>query len=558
MNIYFKNLLLKVIFPVVFSLVISLPSYAAASLTASIDRTKIALGEELNLSIVAEGGKIEEPEIPFSDDFDFSPSGTSSQMQIINGVYNSSETYNYRIVPKRVGKITIPAASSEIDGTRYYSEPIVVEVTQTQDTSTLDQSKSMFVLAQVNKKTAYVNEQIIYNFKFYTRVQTDLNQKNFPEFKGFWVEDMGKDNVFYQTINNQNYKIIEVNKAIYPSKSGVIEIPPTTFLVEVIYEDNNMGSIFNTTRKEVQKFITQSIKINIKDLPKAPANYSGIVSDNLKITSKLQNANIKVGDSATLEINLKGSGNLNDLKKLPLNLRNTKIYEDKSSEKSTVQANELIWDKTFKYAIVPLIKGEINIPKFPLIYFNPKKGIYENVVTSNYKLFSEAGEQVVNQNNPDNPNLTASNNDSIEDIYDNNNLTNQNISKTLILLAAFFFILTILILIYVYFISGKINLSKIENRNKHKKLIQKINSENSLDNITKLLKEYLSYKLNLNNLDEQNIKNTLDDKLLADQLINIIREYEFLKFSGQVNDLTKEKQLINDTKNIVNKIESKK
>lgn len=558
MNIYFKNLLLKVIFPVFFLFVISLPSYAAASLTASIDRTKIALGEELNLSIVAEGGKIEEPEIPFSDDFDFSPSGTSSQMQIINGVYNSSETYNYRIVPKRVGKITIPATSSEIDGTRYYSEPIVVEVTQTQDTSTLDQSKSMFVLAQVNKKTAYVNEQLIYNFKFYTRVQTDLNQKNFPEFKGFWVEDMGKDNVFYQTINNQNYKIIEVNKAIYPSKSGVIEIPPTTFLVEVIYEDNNMGSIFNTTRKEVQKFITQSIKINIKDLPKAPANYSGIVSDNLKITSKLQNANIKVGDSATLEINLKGSGNLNDLKKLPLNLRNTKIYEDKSSEKSTVQANELIWDKTFKYAIVPLIKGEINIPKFPLIYFNPKKGIYENVVTSNYKLFSEAGEQVVNQNNPDNPNLTASNNDSIEDIYDNNNLTNQNISKTLILLAAFFFILTILILIYVYFISGKINLSKIENRNKHKKLIQKINSENSLDNITKLLKEYLSYKLNLNNLDEQNIKNTLDDKLLADQLINIIREYEFLKFSGQVNDLTKEKQLINDTKNIVNKIESKK
>ena len=560
MNIYYKNLFLKVILSLMVLLtIIPFSANASPGLTASVDRTKVTLGEEINLSLVAEEiGKIVDPELPAINGIQFYFKGTSSRTQIINGNVTSSETYNYSIVCNKIGKITIPPITLTVNGQKYTSEELVIEVTKTSDNSNIDNSKNSFVTVQVNNKNPYLNEQVVYTFKFYTKVQTDLFQKNFPDFKGFWVEDIGKDNVYDKIIDSQRYNILEVNKAIYPTRSGVIEIKPTTFLVEVVYQDNSgLGSIFSSTRKEVQKFVTGSIKLNVKDLPKAPQGFSGIVSNNLSLKSALTNERVKTGDSANLKIDIQGIGNINDLKKIPLKIKNTKIYEDKATEKSTVEGNHLSWEKNFNYSIIPLKKGQIDLPPTSVVYFNPKKEKYETLKTQRYKILSESGEQISDEKETINQNNSKDKPDDIEGIFENNNLSDQKTTKTLIIITCLFFIFSILTLIYLYFIKDKIDFSKFQIKGENKKLIQKINSENTFNSMYKLLKEYLSYKFNINNLNEDNIKNKINDEMISNELIKVIQEYDFINFSG-INNSQKEKEIIDSTKKIINKVEARK
>ncbi len=563
MNIYFKNLKLfsfKIILTLFFIIIfIPCPAFAEVSLSASVDRTKVALGEEISLSLIVEdGGSVSDPELPQSQDFTSYFKGTSSQTQIINGNMSNSYTYNYSLIFNKIGQITIPAISMMLNGKKYITEPINIEVTETPSSTELDKSKSLFVLAQVNKKNPYVNEQVIYTFKFYTKVQTDLFQKTFPDFKGFWVDDIGKDNIYFQVINGQRYKILEVNKAIYPTKSGVIEIKPTNFLVEVIYEDNNM-SIFSSTRKEVQKFATASIKLNVKDLPPAPSGFSGIVSNNLTIKSNLIGNNIKAGESANLEIALNGTGNINDFKKINLNIPDIKIYDDKPLEKSDTTGNKLSWNKNFKYSLIPLKKGEIKINPIEIIYFNPTKKQYQTVKTQAYKIFSESAEKIIDKNTQQNDSKANSEKEKIDikGIFKNNDLSDQKISTNLLVFFEVIFGISLIILGYIYFLKNKINFSKISTKSNNKNLIKKIDSENSLENMYILLKDYLNYKFSITNLNEENIKNKVNDNLIAEQLIKVVKEYNYIKFSGNSNS-SKEKEIIDDTKKIIKVVEAKK
>lgn len=529
--------------------------FANTSFVATVDKTKTTLDDSINLSLTASGGTPTDPEIPDTKGLEFVPRGTSSQMQITNGSFSSTQTYNFQINPKATGKLVIPPISTEIDGKKYFTQPINIEIIESEQRKDIDTSKNTFVSVHISNKNPYINEQVIYTFKFYTKIQTELNEIKYPDFKNFWVEDINKKNVYEQVINGERYQILETNKAIYPNKSGEIVISPLNFFVEILYQDDSMGGIFSTTRKEVENFKTQALKLNVKDLPKAPNNFSGIVGHSLKIDSNIDNQVIKSGDSANLEIKIQGIGNIADLKKFPLDIENIKIYEDKSIENSNLEDNKLILDKKFKYALIPLKKGQIIIPETSIIYFNTKSKKYESVKSKGFKLFSESAEEslknIQNQNKSNNESKIEE--DNIEPILENEEIKSQSIDKSIIWFIFILFLISIIILVYIYNFLGKIDLSKLNNKKNNSKLIKKIHSENSVDNMSKLLKEYLNYKYNINDFSEDSIKSNIKDNSISKQLIDLINEYNYLKFSG-ISNKSKEQEIIINTKTIIEKI----
>lgn len=536
-------------------------AFAEASLTASVDRTKITIDEQVNLSITANGGTPSEPDIPYNKELEFTPRGTSSQMQITNGSFTSSETYNYQVNPKNTGKLTIPPISSVIDGKKYTTQPIVIEVINAEEKSSVDNSQKIFVTAQVNNKNPYVNQQIIYTFRFYAKVQTELHDIRYPDFKNFWVEDIGKENVYEQIINGERYQVVETTKALYPTKAGQINISPLNFFVEVLYQDDTMGGIFTSTRKEVENYKTHSLKVNVKALPPAPKDFSGIVGHDLKVTTDIDTQTIKAGESANLNIKIQGIANITDLKKFPLKVNDLKVYEDKAVEDANLQGSELLWSKNFKYALVPLKKGQIIVPESSVVYFNVKTNRYETVKSKGYKLFSESAEQSTVQDSKTQTNekqASSVKNSSQNSIFEEVDINNQSLDKLLIWLLFSAFIASLLFLFYLFFFSEKIKFSELkQNKKSNKKLLQQIRSENSVDNMSRLLKEYLSYKYNINDFSEDSIKANIQDEKISSELVNLINQYNFLKFSG-VDNKSKENEIVNNTKNIIEKFEIKK
>ena len=95
--------------------------------------------------------------------------------------------------------------------------------------------------------------------------------------------------------------------------------------------------------------------------------------------------------------------------------------------------------------------------------------------------------------------------------------------------------------------------NKFTQSSKSNNIIKKIRAENSPDNMSKLLREYLNYKYNINDFSEDKIRESIKDKNISEQFINLINEYNYLKFSGSTNK-SKEADLINNTKSIFENI----
>ncbi|MFN8576287.1 MAG: BatD family protein [Candidatus Sericytochromatia bacterium] len=545
------------VFTICFLFILFCPSAFSASFVASVDKTKITLEDSINLSLTASGGTASEPDIPETKSLEFIPRGTSSQMQITNGSFSSSESFNYQVNPKATGKLIIPSITTEIDGKKYTTQAITIEVNESIQRKDIDTSKNTFVSVHVNNKKPYVNEQVIYTFRFFTKVQTDLNEIKYPDFKGFFVEDINnaKKETYEQIINGEKYLVLEVNKALYPTKSGEIVIKPLDFFVEVLYQDDSMGGIFSTTRKEVENFKTKAIKLDIQPLPNPPNNFSGIVAKNLIVQSKIDNNLIKSGDSANLEVNVSGVGNITDLKKFPLNIPDIKIYNDKSTEESNFTDEKLTWSKKFKYALVPLKKGQITIPESSIIYFNTTKKSYEKASIKPSSIISDYAEQSLKSDiiKKNEQNTISAPEDEISPIIEGKEINNQSLSKNTILFGYTFFLISLFFIIYLYKFSGKISFTSINNKKSNNKLIKQINSEQSLEKISKLFREYLNSRFNINDFNEDSIRQNIKDPNITNELIKLINDYNFLKFSG-ISDKTKENEIVNNTKRILEKI----
>ena len=116
-------------------LVVSLGLADDLSLTATVDRTRVGLEDQLTLTISASGSGFEslpEPELPALDNFDVlgTHQSSSSQFSIVNGKVSSSKTidFMYYLSPRQAGTWKIGSAKLKYRGKTYTTEPIQVEV----------------------------------------------------------------------------------------------------------------------------------------------------------------------------------------------------------------------------------------------------------------------------------------------------------------------------------------------------------------------------------------------------------------------------------------------
>ena len=81
----------------------------AATITASVDKTEVGLGDPITLKItlVGKGGNLPEPKLPDLSGFDVYSSGRSQNISIVSGAFSSTLDLSYILVPKKVGEMII-------------------------------------------------------------------------------------------------------------------------------------------------------------------------------------------------------------------------------------------------------------------------------------------------------------------------------------------------------------------------------------------------------------------------------------------------------------------
>lgn len=378
------------------------------TLNATVDRSVVSLGEQITFQVTVNGNvsDINKPQLPDLKDFNVGSAGTSQNISIINGQVSTSLTYNYILVPKSIGKFTIGSVTLVHKGKTYTTNPINIEVqqpTQKQQEQIpikknvyKGEEKNIFLETIVDKKTAYVNEQITLTLRFYRRVEL-LSQPEYtpPSTTGFLIEDLPPQKNFYTVIDGQKYLVTEIKTALFPALPGKHTIGSATLKCTIQdFSAPNIDDFFNDdffrqffSKGKTITLQSKPIEINVLSLPSEnkPQDFSGSIGK-YRIGATLDKAQMQTGEALTLTIDINGQGNIKAIPEQKFEIKNFRKYDTITSMNITKQNYVVGGSKIFKTILIPEFPGEYVIPQMKFCYFNPETKKYEYSYTQPLKI----------------------------------------------------------------------------------------------------------------------------------------------------------------------------
>lgn len=400
----------------IFSLLICLAPAAGAqeiAIRAEANPRQASVGGTIRLEVTIEGqvNLSGAPALPDLTDFQVYGGGRSSNFTFINGQVSSSLQFTYMLVPKHTGKFTIGPVTITHGGKTYSTSPISVEVGgaagagNSQQTGPVQSAPApsapgepavpgraddpVFITTGVDKRDVFVNQPVILTFRFCSRIPI-LAQPQYqpPDTSGFWSEDLPPQRDYVTQINGQDFRVIEIKTALFPTTAGKLNIGPATLLVQV--EDFNRQSMdpfsdsffrnFFSGGRQV-KLRSEPLTVNVKPIPQAgrPGDFSGTVGQ-WSMSAKLDRKEAKVGEAVTLEVRIFGEGNVKAVGK-PVYPAFTgfRVYDTISSSEVQKQNGRVRGVKTYRTLLRPEITGNLSLPPIRYVYFDPGTNRFEQV-----------------------------------------------------------------------------------------------------------------------------------------------------------------------------------
>ncbi|KMP12424.1 hypothetical protein UZ36_00735 [Candidatus Nitromaritima sp. SCGC AAA799-C22] len=375
-------------------------------LSATVDKNQLTLEDAITLSITVHGVRNPPvPEMPDLSNFRVRSGGTQSSTQIINSDMRISTTHKYQLIPKSTGKFVIGSATMKLSGAIYKSDPITVTVEKPKP-GRAKRNESAFVETTVSNKNPFVNEQVVYTFKLFRRVEArNLNLDMPYDDTLFRKENLGKAKRYSQVINGIAYDVHEISIALFPLKPGLAVVPPSMLELDLVYRQRGgrradpFSRFFDdpffgrNVQSEHKILTTPQTQLNVKPLPEAgkPVGFRNLVG-RFSISSALGKTDLEAGDTTTLTVTVSGTGNLMDAALPEPDLQGKfKVYPDQPEWKQSLHGNKIGGEKIFKFALVPYTPGKQTLPAIKMSYFDPEKKSYVTLETRPITLIVRPG-----------------------------------------------------------------------------------------------------------------------------------------------------------------------
>lgn len=371
------------------------------TITMQVSPDTIGLTDQATLVVTISGNRqsYPTPSLPNLSVFEYYSQGTSTNISIVNGEIQSSLRYQYLLAPKRKGTFVIKPAVIVIDQKRYESNEVILTVLEqgvatpqsVQDQARNDQgdNRDVFMVASVDKEKIYVNEQVTLSIKFYNAVRL-YSQPSYtaPQTTDFWAEVLEPQKTYYETINGRRYKAVEINTALFPTRSGELTIGPARIDVTVAgRRDSQRNNPFSLEsffdRGEPMTVRSRPLTVEVMPLPAEgkPADYSGTVG-NFTIRSTADKLSTEVNQPITVTYKISGTGNIKTIAEPKIeDLKDFRVYRASTSEKISKIDNVVGGTKIFEEVFIPKKAGKLTIPSVSLSFFDPKGKRYRTITT---------------------------------------------------------------------------------------------------------------------------------------------------------------------------------
>jgi len=407
------------------------PAVASAGITARLQHNEIPVDRSTRLMVSLSGTSKSKPDIPEVPGLRFTQTGTSSQMQFVNGEMSSAVTYAFQVQASKTGDYTIPAISVNINGKVESSDPLRLRVVQAVGSAPRSPQRlqpalpsprgapqvaprgaigreAAFLDLETRKGRLYMGEMVPVAIKAYFREGLGVSVAP-PQLTGdaFVLHNLSEDPKQTRVrVGDGVYTMLTWNSAIsaikegrYPIKAkldATIQVPTegrrrSPFGGSLFNDDFFGGSFFNDdffnrffggVEERQIELATKPRRIRVDPLPEKgrPKDFSGAVGQ-FELSVKATPTEVEVGDPITLEMTVSGRGNFDRVATPSLaDDAGWRTYDASDTFKpSDVSGYRGV--KRFEQPVVPETPRIKAIPALRFSYFDTRKKQYATLVS---------------------------------------------------------------------------------------------------------------------------------------------------------------------------------
>jgi hypothetical protein len=239
---------------------------------------------------------------------------------------------------------------------------------------------AVFVRSEITPERPYVGQQTLYTIHLYTRDDiSSIMPRELPTFRGFWVRDIplpSSSTPDMVDVGGARYaRVVLLQKALFPLRPGRHQIEPAEVdLVARVIEQRFFGPPLS--HPEQVRLSTAPQILDVQPLPAAPPGFSGTVGQ-LGMEARLEPAQLRIGEAATLTVTLSGRGNLQGMTEPRIAPPDgLTFYPPQQETEDRTAGTTVAGERTWSYVVVPDRAGRYTVQVPEVSYFDPWNGAY--------------------------------------------------------------------------------------------------------------------------------------------------------------------------------------
>lgn len=350
-----------------------LPSIALAEISASVERASINEGDTFVLHVRQTDQTGQRPDFaPLEYDFEIVRRSQSSQTRIINFKSEHWLEWSLVLAPRRTGTLVIPSIRAGRESTR----PITVEVKQGGGAAQ-GGNRDVFLDVEVDQQSAWVQSQVLLTVRVFHKGRLDGNLTD-PEVDDAVIEPLA-DQRKYETIHQGvRYKVIERRFAVFPQRSGTLQIPPVTLSGSIDTGSSRFGfNPFGPTQGKTVHIRSRLIEIEVLPQPADwPAGETWLPAAELTLTEEWSpdTYRLETGEAVTRTLRLRAEGlAASQLPQPEVHWPGSlKTYPETPERKDLQGFDGVTGTATFSTAIIPTRDGTVTAPEIRMTWWNTR------------------------------------------------------------------------------------------------------------------------------------------------------------------------------------------
>lgn len=392
---------LKSLFGLLMLAVLNLPALAE-SLKAQINRSKITVGETVVLSIDLPQKSDIQPDLsPLQKDFAVLGTGSSSQVQIINGVRSDKRQLNITLQALKQGELTIPPLTLGQKKTA----PLKLTVSAVPSVKSTKAGSQVWLELETSlkKHSVFVQQEVPLTVRLYSAIPLNNVSLTTPNAQNAIVEKLGKDTQYQTEKNGQKYQVIEQHYVLYPEKVGDLSISPVMLSATTpdpnqrqrnrgfgsgVFDDpffrggfgnSSMQDLFNDSffggggkRVSLQ---SNPIRLSVESIPAAAKGKSWLPAHSVSLTDSWINSlpSLTTGEPVSLSITVKADGLTGS--QIPAIAFSSvtgkfRVYNESIDTENFTDGTHLIGTSIQNFTLIPEASGELQLPEIKLDWWN--------------------------------------------------------------------------------------------------------------------------------------------------------------------------------------------